>query len=127
MNKRGIVRLWIVQISVVVVITAFCATFFSYNAAISAGLGGLVCIIPNVYFAVKLFQYEGARSAQKIVKAFYKGEAVKIILSIILFTLVFVFCKVTPLAFFTTYIAVQMTHWFTPLIIVNKQHRQKSD
>jgi ATP synthase protein I len=100
---------------------------FGANAAGSALLGGMVCIIPNAYFARKLFKYQGARSAKQIVNSFYKGEAIKMILSIALFTAVFVYVKITPLAFFASYIMVLMTHWFAPLIIVNKQNRPESD
>ncbi|MBL7481588.1 ATP synthase subunit I [Legionella bononiensis] len=127
LNKRGIMRLWLVQLGITLVLAVLCAIVFNIKAASSALLGGLVCIIPNAYFASKLFKHQGARAAKQIVNSFYKGEAVKIILSIFLFTAVFVFFKITPLAFFTSYILVLMTHWFAPWIIVNKQNRPESD
>ncbi|KTD72421.1 F0F1 ATP synthase subunit I [Legionella tucsonensis] len=127
LSKRGIVRLWLVQSGVTLVFTAFCALVHGANAASSALLGGMVCIVPNAYFASKLFQYQGARSAKKIVNSFYKGEALKIVISIFLFTAVFLLFKITPLAFFGSYIMILMTHWFAPLIIVNKQNRPESD
>ncbi|WP_238589465.1 ATP synthase subunit I [Legionella cincinnatiensis] len=114
------------QISVTLVFTVFCVLAYGANAAISALLGGMVCIIPNAYFAIKLFKYHGARSARQIVNSFYKGEALKIFISIFLFTAVFLFFKITPLAFFVSYIMILMTHWFAPLII-NKQNRPESD
>ncbi|WP_058534287.1 F0F1 ATP synthase subunit I [Legionella saoudiensis] len=127
LSKRGIVRLWLVQLGITLVLAAICALAYGTNAATSALLGGMVCVIPNAYFARKLFKYQGARSAKKIVNSFYKGEAIKIILSIMLFTAVFVWVKITPLAFFASYILILMTHWFAPLIIVNKQNRPESD
>lgn len=127
LNKRGIMRLWLVQLGITLILTVLCAVVFNIRAASSALLGGLVCIIPNAYFASKLFKHQGARAAKQIVSSFYKGEAVKIILSIFLFTAVFIFFKITPLAFFISYILVLMTHWFAPWIIVNKQNRPESD
>ena len=127
LNKHGITRFWLLQLSLVVLLTVFCAVAFNANSAYSALLGGLVCIIPNAFFAIKLFKYQGARAARQIVNSFYKGEALKIVLSIFLFTLVFIWCKITPLAFFTSYVLVLMTHWFAPWIIVNKRKRPKSD
>ncbi|HHF7375388.1 F0F1 ATP synthase subunit I [Legionella bozemanae] len=127
LSKRGIVRLWLVQSSVTLVFAAFCALIYDINAASSALLGGMVCIVPNAYFASKLFKYQGARSAKKIVNSFYKGEALKIVISVFLFTAVFLLFKITPLAFFGAYIMILMTHWFAPLIIVNKQNRPESD
>jgi ATP synthase protein I len=127
LNKRGIKRLWLVQLAITLCLAVLWAVVLGLNAATSALLGGLVYIIPNIYFANKLFKYQGARAAKQIVNSFYKGEALKIILSIVLFTAVFVLCKITPLAFFTSYILVLMTHWFAPCIIVNKQNRPESD
>lgn len=127
LNKRGITRLWLVQLGVTLILATLCAILFSANAASSALLGGLVCIIPNAYFAIKLFKHQGARAARQIVNSFYKGEALKIILSMFLFALVFVLCRITPAAFFASYILVLMTHWVAPWIIVNKQNRPKSD
>ncbi|WP_233586656.1 ATP synthase subunit I [Legionella sp. km772] len=121
LNKHSIIRFWLVQLGLVLLLTAICAVKFNINSAYSALLGGLVCIIPNALFARKLFKYQGARAAKQIVNNFYKGEALKIILSIILFTLVFIFCKITPLAFFASYVLVLMTHWLAPWIIVNKR------
>ncbi|HHT0594591.1 TPA: ATP synthase subunit I [Legionella anisa] len=127
LSKRGIVRLWFVQLGVTLVFAAFCALIYDINAASSVLLGGMACIVPNAYFAIKLFKYQGARSAKKIVNSFYKGEALKIIISVFLFTTVFLLFKITPLAFFGSYIMILMTHWFAPLIIVNKQNRPESD
>lgn len=127
LNKRGIVRLWLVQCGITLIIAALCGIIFSINAAISALLGGIVCIIPNAYFASKVFKHQGARAAKQIVNSFYKGEALKIILSVFLFTAVFVLCRITPVAFFASYILVMMTHWFAPWIIVNKLNRPESD
>jgi ATP synthase protein I len=127
LNKHGIVRFWFFQLTLVGLLAAICALKYNANAAISAGLGGLVGIIPNALFAIKLFKYQGARAARQIVSSFYKGEALKIVLSIFLFALVFISYKITPLAFFVSYVLVLMTHWFAPWIIVNNENRPKSD
>lgn len=127
LNKQGIVRLWLVQLAITFLLTVIIALFFNTKAAVSALLGGLVCIIPNAYFAYKVFTYQGARSAKLIVNSFYKGEALKIIISGILFTAVFVLCRITALAFFASYILILMTQWFAPWIIVTKLNRPESD
>lgn len=113
-------RLWFLQLGVTLIIATLFALTNNANAAVSAILGGLVYIIPNAYFALTLFKHQGARAAKQIVKGFYKGEALKLILTILLFTAVFLLYRVSPLAFFVSYITVLMTHWFTPCIIVNK-------
>lgn len=127
LSKRGIIRLWLVQAGIMLTLSVLSLILFNAKTACSVLLGGLVCIIPNAFFAFKLFRYSGARSAKQIVNSFYKGEALKIILSISLFTAVFVLCRITPLAFFVSYILILMTHWFAPLIVVTKQNRPESD
>jgi ATP synthase protein I len=127
LSTRGIVRLWWIQLGITAFVSVLCAIIYGANASMSALLGGMVCFVPNVYFARTLFKYKGARSAKQIVNCFYKGEAVKIGLSMLLFTTVFVWIKITPLAFFGSYILILMTHWFAPLVIVTKQNRPESD
>jgi len=124
---RAAQRLLFVQLSVTMLIAVIALIMSDATAGLSAIVGGLVCVAPNAYFISKLFKHHGARAARRIVNDFYKGEALKLVLSIILFALVFKFLKVNPLVFFVAYIAAQMVFWFAPLIIVNKQNRLKRD
>jgi ATP synthase protein I len=113
-------RLWLVQLSFTLIIATVCALIYDIQTALSALFGGLVFIIPNAYFAITVFKYQGARAAKQIMNGFYKGEAMKIILSVFLFTAVFTLYQVRPLAFFVSYGLLLLTHWLTPWIIVNK-------
>lgn len=88
-------------------------------AAKSAFLGALVFLIPNYVFAKSIFKHKGASSAKQIVRAFYKGETLKLSLSIVIFGLVFAFFRVTPLVFFAVYIIMQFVMWLAPIAIVN--------
>lgn len=89
-------------------------------------LGGLVNAVPNACFAAMAFRYQGARAAKQIVNGFYKGEALKILLSMVLFTLVFKYVNIAPLGFFVAYMAVQLMVWCVPLMI-DKQNRLERD
>lgn len=126
-NTRGVVRFWGLQFLVITILAILAYIKEGQQTAISALLGGLVCFIPNAYFALKLFKYQGARAARQIINNFYAGEALKIMISAFLFAMVFILCRITPWAFFGTYIAVQMTYWVAPWIIVFKQKRPESD
>lgn len=116
----GVKRLFLWQIGITVLASALSVLLISPVAGWSALLGGLVSIVPNAVLAWKLFQYQGARSARQIVNGFYKGEALKISLSAVMFALVFIFFTVKPAVFFTAFIIVQMVFWFAPLIVDNK-------
>lgn len=85
--------------------------------AYSALLGGLVCLVPNCYFAYRAFKFQGARAAQHIVRSFYAGEAGKIIITALLFALVF--SRVSPinaLAVLLGFGAIQLVHWLVPIV-----------
>lgn len=127
-NQQGLKsarRLLICQLGVTLLIVTIAMLFWGAIGAKSALLGGLANIVPTAYFAVKLFQYQGARAARQIVNGFYKGEAVKIVLTVVLFALVFKFFNIIPLVFLSVYIMTQMVFWFAPLILGNEHNRSK--
>ena len=96
------------------------AVYMGYQgkqAAISALIGGMVCIIPNLYLAAKLFQHRGAHAARRIVRNFYWGEAVKIFLTMLMFALVFIYIPINPQALFITFIVVQLCMWLAPWLV----------
>lgn len=126
-RRQIAVRVFLVQAILTLVMSALFLLTNDLNAGYSSLLGGLVCILPNVIFISQAFKHQGARAAKKIVQSFYKAEAFKIILSIVLFALVFIMFAITPLAFFITYILVQLSHWFAPWVIINTYNGPESD
>ena len=96
---------------VVTLVLSLLFTLMSGKAAYSAMLGGLVAIIPNGVFAYRLFARGGAQAANKIVSALYRGEAIKLLITILLLMLVFRFIPVVALAFFATYILALLVFW----------------
>ncbi len=77
-------------------------------AAYSAFLGGLTALLPNVYFTYKAFQYFGARSIAVIIQSFWAGEMGKLILTAVLFAVLFLGVKpLNVLAVFVGYILVR--------------------
>lgn len=53
--------------------------------------GGMIAIIPHLYFAVYAFRYRGATSAVRVARSFYRGEAGKFILTLLGFATLFAF------------------------------------
>lgn len=94
---------------------------FSIQASGSVILGGLISALPTAYFARMTFKYYGACAAKKIVNSFYKGEAMKIMLTVALFALVYKTLPIEPFGFLAGFIAAQMMIWFAPIIFDNKR------
>ncbi|WP_020405474.1 F0F1 ATP synthase subunit I [Hahella ganghwensis] len=116
-KRPPVYRVVIVQAFVTLTL-AIVGWSFSSVHGYSALLGGLICTLPNCYFAYRTFAYRGASAARHIVKNFYRAEAVKLGLTALLFGLVFKFVQpLEPGSLFLVFFIVQVVHWFTPLIM----------
>ena len=123
-NKQGLQgaqRLFLWQLGITILLASTVLMLSGTRAALSAVLGGVVSIVPNVLFAQILFRHQGARAARKIVNSFYKGEALKLLLTISMFGLVFKYFIITPPVFFLAYIIAQMAFWLAPIIFANSK------
>tara|TARA_R110001592_G_scaffold309086_2_gene583146 strand:- start:30 stop:461 length:432 start_codon:yes stop_codon:yes gene_type:complete len=110
------------QFIAVGLIAAVGYTTLGWIYAYSLLLGGMICAVPNAYFTVKAFRYRGARAAQKIVRAFYQGEAIKILLMSAGFALTFVY--VEPLssgALFAGFILIYLTGLLATAALIDKR------
>ena len=67
-------------------------------AAYSASLGGIACLLPNLLFARFAFRYSAADSANLVMRWFYIGEAVKILVTALIFALSLIWIKDLNLA-----------------------------
>ena len=65
-----------------------------YEASLISLLGGLLSVIPNTYFGLRVFRYSGARAVDRILNSFHKGMAGKLILTMVGFALVFQYLDV---------------------------------
>lgn len=79
----------IAQLAVTVFIAVISLLISGTVLAYSALLGGLISALPNSYFALHAFRYQGARNAQRVVKGFIRGELGKIVITVMLFALSF--------------------------------------
>ena len=90
---------------------------FGTIAALSAALGGIACLVPGLAFAYRAFRFSGARSAKKILQSFYSGEAIKLVLTALIFALIFINVKTLNVAaLFGGFILVQSVIWATILL-----------
>jgi ATP synthase protein I len=105
-----------IQIIVILCVTGFLSLFGKGIIAYSFLWGGCICILPTAYFARKLFAKTGAKATREIITAFYVGEIVKFIITIILFAITFKYFNVNKLALFIGYLVAQFAFWFTALI-----------
>lgn len=103
------------QILVILVITTGFYLAGGWSKAISPLLGGFAAFIPNVYLAIRIARTTG-QPAQKIVRSFYAGESGKLILTGMLFYMIFQIRGIELLPLLTSYVATLSIFWFALLM-----------
>jgi ATP synthase protein I len=86
-----------------------------WQKAFSSALGGLAAFIPNLYFALRVAG-SAEQEARKILRSFYMGESVKLLLTVALFILIFQIPNVEILPLMAGYIAALSVFWFALLM-----------
>lgn len=100
-----------------IILFAIIAFYFLGNelSAKSAFYGGIAALIPNVYFARKVSQHKG-QEAKKVVQSFYAGESGKLIMTAILFAVIFQDPRLDVIAMLMVYMSALTVFWFALLI-----------
>lgn len=81
------------------------------KAAYSAAVGGGISIVATLAFAWQAFSARTGAPAAQIARTFYVGEAVKMGVTVALFSLVLVWLEVAFLPLFLTYAATLLAYW----------------
>jgi len=81
-------------------------------AAYSAALGGVACVLPNAFLAARILALRGAPTASNMMRTAYVGEAGKLILTFLLFGVIFASVRpLSPGLVFVGFIAAQAVMW----------------
>jgi ATP synthase protein I len=86
-------KISLIQIAAMLLLSGASLVVLDKVSAYSVLLGGLISIIPNAYFAAKVFSQTGARAMESVVRNAYLGEFIKLALMGAGFSLVFVLVK----------------------------------
>jgi ATP synthase protein I len=102
----------------ILVILSISAGFYiagGWSKALSPLLGGVAAFVPNVYLVIRMAKTAG-QPAQKIVRSFYAGESGKLILTAMLFFMIFQRPGIELLPLLTGYVGALSIFWFALLI-----------
>lgn len=81
--------------------------------------GGLAVLIPTALFAYRAFRHAGARSAQKVVTSFFQGEALKLVLTVLLLAGLLWLGSLPISAVLSGYILTLLVQWLAPILFLN--------
>jgi ATP synthase protein I len=98
----------------IIVVLMICLGFYIVRGSskvLSPFLGGIAAFLPNLYFALRIAQVTG-QEAQKIVRSFYAGESGKLILTAMLFIIIFQIPTIELLPLLAAYVAALSVFWF---------------
>jgi len=108
----------LVQLVLGIVIVVLTALLVSRSAAESAMWGGIVSIVPALYFALRFLQAYSSKGAARSVGVLYRAEAGKFGLTVVLFLVVFILVPPSnPAFFFFAYIAITLVQWLVPWLL----------
>ena len=99
------------QAAVAVMAALLCWAMAGSRAALSAALGGGISSAASLVMALLSFGKEAATDPLRAIRAFFVGEAAKIVVVIVLFAVVLKTMKVVPLAMLGAYIATFIVFW----------------
>lgn len=121
-TKKRIARLpflkWLaIEFGLIVLISLVWVTE-SRLAGYSAFVGGLIFVIPNAYFAHRMYRFEGARNVHLVVGNMFRAETVKLALTAVFFAAVFILMEPVHVpALLFTFAVMVVTGSFTRWLI----------
>ncbi len=130
MRNPPVVKISLIQLAVVVLAVLALEFTLGRVIALSALLGGALCVLPNLYFGLRAFELlgpnrgkvRGARASQRAVGSFYRAETGKFVMTLVGFAAVFASVKtLNPAVLFISYGLCVILQW----ILVARLHTAK--
>ncbi|OGT66994.1 MAG: hypothetical protein A3I12_00580 [Gammaproteobacteria bacterium RIFCSPLOWO2_02_FULL_38_11] len=88
---------------------------FSALVGASFCLGGMTFLLPQGYFLWQGFRHAGAHEIKKIFWDFCKGQIFKLVLTGLIFLLIFTKCHPAIIPYFIGFLMMQMSLWLMML------------
>ena len=114
-------RMLLIELSVVIFMAIGLSIAINPSWGMSALIGGGIFVIANAVFATCAFLYAGARAVKLVAFSFYTGEALKILLTIVLFSIAYVYMELELVPLKLTYLLVLLINMFGPVFLINKR------
>jgi ATP synthase protein I len=110
--RNAAYRLVAIPTSMIIITSIIALVFTDTKFAYSIGVGGCVWILPNFYFAFKLF-HRIETQAKNFLSVFYRTELFKLALSFLLFIAIVKWLPITLSAILIGYCIALLTFWVT--------------
>ncbi len=98
-----VTKLSLIQLVFTVLFSVLTGLIWGLPYAVSALLGGMICVTANLFFAGKLFLSKRYVQPEQILQKFYRSEVLKLLFTFTMFILVFVLIEIKFVAFILAY------------------------
>jgi ATP synthase protein I len=106
---QPIVSILLIQVLLSGILAGTLAIWLGQTVGISALLGGAIAVIPNAFLGARLLMPKAGANAHAMLKAAWLGELGKLVLTAVLFVVVFVSVRpLSAIGLFGGFIAAQM-------------------
>ncbi len=112
MNRpfKPVLTVVVIETSIVLSL-GFLLCVLDKGIGMSTLVGGMIFVIPNIYFTFYAFRYSGAEWAPWVLRSFYRGQAGKLVLVAVGFAMAFKLVNpLNPLALFGTFVFMNFVH-----------------
>lgn len=116
-GKKLAERILRIQLGVLLLTATVAMVGFGWEYGLGAAWGSLCACIPFLIFARLAFVMTGARMAQLTVRAFYLGEALKLISGLILLVIGLAILRLKAEPLLISYVLTQVPVWLGPLFL----------
>jgi ATP synthase protein I len=99
------------QVAITVVAAIICVAVWGRTAGLSALAGGGISVLASAALVFIGFGSPAGSDPERVARAFYVGEGVKLAVTVALFVVVFLAMKVSFAALFGAYIATLFVYW----------------
>ncbi|MCE8044525.1 F0F1 ATP synthase assembly protein I [Halomonas daqingensis] len=117
-RRPDFTRLFLAQGFATLLVALLAGLRHGHEGVLSALMGGLVSLLPSLYFVWRGLRVRDGRRPRVSVMNLYQAAMGKFGLTVALFVIVFVAVPPSnPAFFFVAYVAAQLMHWLTPWLL----------
>lgn len=114
-------QLLLIQLCAVTLLAIGMAAAVDVQWGLSALVGGGIFVIANAVFALFAFMFSGARAAKQVTASFYTGEALKILITVALFSIAYMYMQVELVPLKLTYLLALGINICAPVLFINNK------
>ncbi len=123
--QHEVYRIVFLQIGAVIALACVALLISGLTSGLSVLLGGLAYCLPNLLFVWRVFRYAGAQQMTQFIVAFFAGEAIKLVLSAILFLFIVKYLAVSLSSMLVGFMGAIVAFWIICLVHFSKPQTKK--